>query len=116
MTTKLAKSASNNGQIIKSWLPNDRRAKFFPSVAEIAYDLLRIEGYLGNVGLGVVTATKVGNYLMKMTVTSRPRGEGQIFVRASAQFNIEAVSDPEIYQRFFDSLSQAMFLEANKVR
>lgn len=51
MTTKLAKSASNNGQIIKSWLPNDRRAKFFPSVAEIAYDLLRIEGYLGNVGL-----------------------------------------------------------------
>ena len=51
MTTKLAKSASNNGQIIKSWLPNDRRAKFLPSVAEIAYDLLRIEGYLGNVGL-----------------------------------------------------------------
>ncbi len=49
MTTNLAKWASNNGQIIKSWLPNDRRAKFLPSVAEIAYNWLRIEGYLGNV-------------------------------------------------------------------
>jgi hypothetical protein len=58
MTTKLAKSASNNGQIIKSWLPNDRRAKFLPSVAEIAYDLLRIEGYLGNVGLNNDTCRK----------------------------------------------------------
>jgi len=66
--------------------------------------------------LGVVTATKAGNYLMKMTVSSRPRGDSQMFVRASAQFNITAVSDPEIYQRFFDSLSQAMFLEANEVR
>lgn len=66
--------------------------------------------------LGVVTATKAGNYLMKMTVSSRPRGKDQMFVRASAQFNIEAVSDPEIYQKFFDSLSQAMFLEAHQVR
>jgi hypothetical protein len=49
MTTNLAKSASNNGQIIKSGLPNDRRAKFLPSVAVIAYDWLRIEVYLGNV-------------------------------------------------------------------
>ena len=59
MTTKLAKSASNNGQIIKSWLPNDRRAKFLPSVAEIAYDLLRIEGYLGNVGLTIFQCNQV---------------------------------------------------------
>ena len=51
MAENTGKWASNNGQIIKSWLPNDRRAKFLPSVAEIAYDLLRIEGYLGNVGL-----------------------------------------------------------------
>ena len=61
MTTKLAKSASNNGQIIKSWLPNDRRAKFLPSVAEIAYDLLRIEGYLGNVGYKQETGRWLNN-------------------------------------------------------
>ena len=58
MTTKLAKSASNNGQIIKSWLPNDRRAKFLPSVAEIAYDWLRVGGHLGNVGLEVLKIHK----------------------------------------------------------
>ncbi len=51
MTTNLAKWASNNGQIIKSGLPNDRRAKFLPSVVGFAYDLLRCECYLGNIGL-----------------------------------------------------------------
>ena len=50
MTTNLAKWASNNGQIIKSGLPNDRRAKFLPSVVGFAYDLLRYECYLGNIG------------------------------------------------------------------
>ena len=51
MTINLAKSASNNGQIIKSRLPNDRRAKFLPSVVGVVYDWLRIGGDLGNVGL-----------------------------------------------------------------
>ena len=50
MTTNLAKWASNNGQIIKSGLPDDRRAKFLPSVVGFAYDLLRYEYYLGNIG------------------------------------------------------------------
>ena len=51
MTTNLVKWASNNGQIIKSGLPNDRRAKFLPSVVGFAYDLLRYEYYLGNIGI-----------------------------------------------------------------
>ena len=51
MTTNLAKWASNNGQIIKSGLPHDRRAKFLPSVVGFAYDLLQYECYLGNIGL-----------------------------------------------------------------
>jgi hypothetical protein len=50
MTTNLAKWVSNDGQIIKSGLPNDRRAKFLPSVVGFAYDLLRYEYYLGNIG------------------------------------------------------------------
>jgi hypothetical protein len=50
MTTNLAKRTSDNGQIIKSGLPNDRRAKFLPSLAGLAYDWLRIGGHLGNVG------------------------------------------------------------------
>ncbi len=51
MTTKLVKWASNVGQIIQSGLSDGRRAIFLPSVAEFAYDWLRIDGYLGNVGL-----------------------------------------------------------------
>ena len=42
--------ASNNGQIIKSGLPNDRRVKFLPSEVGFAYDLIRYKCYLGNVG------------------------------------------------------------------
>jgi hypothetical protein len=50
MTGIMGKWASNNGQIIKSGLPNDRRAKFLSSVVGIACDWLRYEGHLGNVG------------------------------------------------------------------
>ena len=65
--------------------------------------------------IGVVSATKAEKYLMKMTVSSRQRGTKQTVVRASAQFNLEAVSDSEMYQKFFNALQQAIFLETNKV-
>jgi len=45
-----SKVSSNDGQIIKSGLSDGRRAKFLPSVVGFAYDWLRIEGHLGNVG------------------------------------------------------------------
>ena len=50
MTTKLVKWDSNDGQIIKSGLSDGRRVKFPPSVVGFAYDLLRYECYLGNIG------------------------------------------------------------------
>ncbi len=65
--------------------------------------------------LGSVTATKLKGYNLIMTVTVRPRGEKQLLVRSSAQFNIQAVSDPQPYQDFFTSLGKAMFLEAHQV-
>jgi hypothetical protein len=65
--------------------------------------------------IGVVSATKAGNYLMKMTVSSRQRSGNQMYVRASVQYNLNATSDPAFYQRFFDALAQAMFLENNKI-
>jgi len=49
MTTNLAKWASNDGQITEKGQSHGRKANFLPSVAEIAYNWLRIEGYLGNV-------------------------------------------------------------------
>lgn len=65
--------------------------------------------------LGTVTATKLDGYALRMTVTVRPRGASQLMVRANAQYNLRAVEDPEPYQRFFESLSKALFLTAHNV-
>ena len=65
--------------------------------------------------LGTVSGTKLDQYSLRMTVTVRPRGETQMLVRANAQYNIQAVEDPEPYQHFFDSLSKAIFLTAHQV-
>ena len=64
--------------------------------------------------LGTVSATKLKNYSLRMTVTVRPRGETQLLVRANAQYNIHPVTDPEPYQQFFASLGKAMFLTAHQ--
>jgi hypothetical protein len=65
--------------------------------------------------LGTVTATKLDAYALRMTVTVRARGEKQVVVRASAQFNNRAIIEPGPYQQFFSALSKAMFLEAQQV-
>ena len=65
--------------------------------------------------LGTVSGTKLNIYALRMTVSVRPRGETQLLVRASAQYNIYAVEDPEPYQQFFDALSKAIFLTAHQV-
>jgi hypothetical protein len=65
--------------------------------------------------LGTVSATKLSGYSMRMTVTVRPRGATQLAVRASAQYNLVAVSDAEPYQQFFTALEKAMFLTAHQV-
>ena len=68
-----------------------------------------------NASLGLVSATKLSGYVLKMTVSVRPRGEAQVLVRANAQYNIQAVEDPEPYQRFFAALAQSMFLTAHQL-
>lgn len=65
--------------------------------------------------LGSVSATKLDRYALRMTVTARPYGETQVVVRANAQYNLQAVEDPEPYQQFFDSFGKAMFLTAHSV-
>ena len=63
--------------------------------------------------LGIVSATKLEDYILRITVTVRPRGETQLLVRANAQYNVEPIKDPELYQQFFTSLEKAMFLTAH---
>ena len=65
--------------------------------------------------LGTVSATKLSGYRLRMTVTVRPRGNTQLLVRASAQYNLQAIEDPEPYQQFFAALGRAMFLTAHAV-
>ncbi len=66
--------------------------------------------------LGSVTGSKfLGNAVVKMTVTVRPRGEKQLLVRANAQYGIKSVEDPETYQDFFVALEKSLFLTAHQV-
>ena len=65
--------------------------------------------------LGTVSATKLNKYSLRMTVTVRPRGKTQLLVRANAQFGVMPVYDPIPYQNFFNSLSKALFLEAQQI-
>ena len=65
--------------------------------------------------LGSVSATKLSGYELRMTVTVRPRGETQLLVRASAQYQEKAIEDPLPYQNFFTALEKSMFLAAQQV-
>ena len=64
--------------------------------------------------LGTVTATKLDRYMLRMTVSVRPRGKTQLLVRANANFGLKPVTEPEPYQKFFASLGKAMFLTAHE--
>lgn len=50
--------------------------------------------------------------LTRMTITVRPKEKTRLLVRASVQYNIRAVEDPEMYQKFFKTLGQSLFLDA----
>lgn len=50
------------------------------------------------------------NDLTRITVTVRPKEETRSLVRASVQYAIRAVEDPEMYQKFFKTLEQSLFL------
>lgn len=53
--------------------------------------------------------------LVRLTVTIRDRNDTQLIVRASAQFYLRAVEDPQPYQQFFRALEQAVFVEGHAV-
>lgn len=65
--------------------------------------------------LGTVTATRLDEYTMRMTVTVVEKGDTRISVRANARIGENSVKDAATYQDFFVVLDKAMFLTLNKV-
>lgn len=65
--------------------------------------------------LGTVSATRYGGNLIRLTVSLRQISPRQTVVRASGQINQVALSDPKPFQRFFEALSQALYLAANPI-
>lgn len=65
--------------------------------------------------LGTVSATRFGNGVVRFSVTVRAVGTARTLVRASGQLNQHELSDPAPFQRFFEALSQALFLQANNI-
>jgi len=54
--------------------------------------------------------------LVRLTVTVRKRNETQSVVRASVQYYLQAVENPEPYQRFFQALEKTLLLEGHGVQ
>ena len=65
--------------------------------------------------LATVTATKLQDYEIRMTVTVREREGSRLAVRANARFNERPIEDPRSYQDFFAALDKAMFLTLHGV-
>ncbi|MDJ0388955.1 hypothetical protein QMO56_12595 [Roseomonas sp. E05] len=65
--------------------------------------------------LGTVSATRFGEGLVRLTITVRPGEAGRTIVRASGQLNQHELSDPAPFQRFYEALSQALFLQTNQI-
>lgn len=68
-----------------------------------------------DVDLGTITATRLHDYTMRMTVTVVEKGNARNAVRANARIDENSVTDPATYQDFFVVLDKAMFLTRNKV-
>ncbi len=89
-------------------------SKVFQAVVSTLQDLGFVVDRADNV-LGTISATRYGDSLVRFTVTLRGEGKTRTLVRASGQINQREISDPAPFQRFFEALSQALFLQANNI-
>jgi hypothetical protein len=65
--------------------------------------------------LATISATKLQDYQLRMTVTVRERDGERLAVRANARFNEQPIEDARAYQDFFTVLDKAMFLTLHQV-
>lgn len=105
--------AAQRGISTRVFDTNDR-TKVFQAVLSALQDLGFVVDRADSV-LGTVSATRFGSGLVRFTVTIRPGGQQRTIVRASGQLNQHELSDPAPFQRFYEALSQALFLQANEI-
>ena len=65
--------------------------------------------------LATISATKLQDNQVRMTVTVRERDDERLAVRANARVDETPIEDPLAYQDFFAALDKAMFLTLHKV-
>lgn len=111
--------ATTNSQVAqraistRSFDTGDRNAVFRATLATLQ-DLGFVIDRADDV-LGTVTATRAAGAIVRFTVTVRQAGANRVLVRASGQHGLEALTDPLPFQRFYNALSQSLFLAANEV-
>lgn len=65
--------------------------------------------------LATISATKLQDYKVRITVTVRERGTNRLAVRANASLDERPIDDPRAYQDFFAALDKSMFLTLHDV-
>lgn len=65
--------------------------------------------------MATITATRLQEYELRVTVTVKDRNNNQLAVRANARVDDQLIDDPHTYQDFFTVLDKAMFLTRHNV-
>jgi hypothetical protein len=65
--------------------------------------------------MATITATKLQDYELRVTVTVRDRNLNQLAVRANARIDDQVIDNPATYQDFFTVLDKAIFLTRHNV-
>ena len=65
--------------------------------------------------MGTITATKLHEYRLRVTVTVQNRNDHQLAVRANARVDDRLIDDPRTYQDFFAVLDKSIFLTRHRV-
>jgi hypothetical protein len=65
--------------------------------------------------MATITATRLQEYELRVTVTVKDRRNNQLAVRANARVDDQLIDDPHTYQDFFTVLDKAIFLTRHNV-
>ena len=65
--------------------------------------------------MATITATRLQEYELRVTVTVKDRMNNQLAVRANARVDDQLIDDPHTYQDFFTVLDKAIFLTRHNV-